>query len=112
MEYKVLVSTCVSASIFPGIGMPQGHFTHIFIDEAAQATEPEAMISIRLMADKKTNIVLSGDPKQLGPVIQSSIAAEFGLGVSYLERLIARPVYGELEGYGTTYAIYFEAYAV
>jgi len=105
MKYKVIVSTCVSASIFPGIGMPRGHFTHIFIDEAAQATEPEAMIAIRLMTDKNTNIVLSGDPKQLGPVIQSTIAKEFGLGVSYLERLILRPVYGELDGYGTTYVM-------
>jgi len=101
-DFRVIVSTCVSASIFPGIGMPRGHFTHIFLDEAAQATEPEAMISIRLLASKETNIVLSGDPKQLGPVIHSRIAVEFGMGMSYLERLIARPIYEELEGYGTT----------
>jgi len=49
------------------------HFSHIIIDEASQATEPEAFVSIETLADPKTNIVLSGDPKQLGPIIHSSI---------------------------------------
>jgi len=32
-------------------------------------------------------IVLAGDPQQLGPVIQSPIAALYGLELSLLERL-------------------------
>lgn len=91
--FKVIVSTCVSASIVSGIGMARGHFTHIFIDEAGQATEPEAFVSIKMMADNKTNVVLSGDPKQLGPIIRSGVARELGLEVSYLERLMGREVY-------------------
>lgn len=38
-------------------------------------------------------IVLAGDPCQLGPVIKSKVAVAFGLGVSLLERLMASPLY-------------------
>lgn len=51
------------------------------------------MISIRTMAGPKTNVVLSGDPKQLGPIVRSDVALKFGLGVSYLDRLMQRSVY-------------------
>jgi helicase MOV-10 len=43
-RFKVIVTTCVSASIAHGLGIPRGHFSHIFVDEAGQATEPEVMI--------------------------------------------------------------------
>jgi len=101
-DYRVIVSTCVSASICSGIGMPRGHFSHIFIDEAGHATEPEAMVSIKGMADGRTNVVLSGDPKQLGPVIRSTIARQLGLEMSFIERLMGRDVYDEVAGYGRT----------
>lgn len=38
-------------------------------------------------------IVLAGDPMQLGPVIKSRLAMAYGLHVSMLERLMSRPVY-------------------
>ncbi|GJE90147.1 DEXXQ/H-box helicase domain-containing protein [Phanerochaete sordida] len=88
--FRVIVSTCVSASFAHNIGMERGHFTHIFVDEAAQATEPEVMTAIKTMADARTNVVLSGDPKQLGPVIRSAVARRFGLDKSYLERVMER----------------------
>ncbi|KAF9527401.1 RNA helicase [Crepidotus variabilis] len=99
-SFRAIVTTCLSASVAHGIGMARGHFTHIFIDEAGQATEPEAFVSIKTMADSKTNIILSGDPKQLGPIIRSGIARELGLEKSYLERLMERDVYDVREGYG------------
>ncbi|KAJ7598461.1 P-loop containing nucleoside triphosphate hydrolase protein [Mycena floridula] len=98
LRYRVIVVTCVSASMIPGIGIRRGHFSHIFIDEAGQATEPEAMISIKTMADNKTNIVLSGDPKQLGPIIRSTIARQLDFETSYIERLMQREIYSEAEG--------------
>ncbi|OBZ77615.1 putative helicase mov-10-B.1 [Grifola frondosa] len=94
-KFKVIVSTCVSASFAHGIGLPNGHFTHIFVDEAGQATEPEVMTAIKPMAGAKTQVVLSGDPKQLGPVIRSVVARELGFGKSYLERLMELPLYNE-----------------
>jgi len=101
--FRVVVTTCQSGSIAYGIGLPRGSFTHIFIDEAGQATEPEAMVSIRTMAGTGTKVVLSGDPKQLGPIIRSEIAMELGLGQSYLERLMCLDVYDLKSHYAKRY---------
>ena len=64
------------------------HFTHIFIDEAGHATEPETVIPLAgLLNIHKANggqLVLAGDPKQLGPVIRNDIATQYGLGESCL----------------------------
>jgi helicase MOV-10 len=104
-RFKVVVSTCVSASMPYGIGMPRGHFSHLIFDEAGQATEPETMIAIKTMADNSTAVILSGDPKQLGPIIRSNIAREFGLETSYLERLMDRDLYDEQMEHGNTYVL-------
>ncbi|CDO71155.1 hypothetical protein BN946_scf184845.g25 [Trametes cinnabarina] len=105
LSYKVIVSTCGNASFAYNIGMPQGHFTHIFIDEAGQGSEPEVLTAgIKTMVSKDTRVVLSGDPKQLGPVIRSSIARELGLDKSFLERLMERPLYSNTQtGRGRSY---------
>ncbi|KAM5541781.1 hypothetical protein V8D89_004510 [Ganoderma adspersum] len=103
MEYRLTVSTCGNASFAHNIGIPQGHYTHIIVDEAGQASEPEVLTAIKAMAGKNTIIILAGDPKQLGPVIRSSIARELGLGKSYLERLIEMPLYSGPSARGTSY---------
>ncbi|TDL24456.1 P-loop containing nucleoside triphosphate hydrolase protein [Rickenella mellea] len=100
--FRVVVSTCASAGTPSGIGVPRGHFTHIFIDEAGQAQEPEVMIGIKTIADNNTNIILSGDSKQLGPIVRSPVARELGLGKSYLDRMMESPIYDEDTGRGTT----------
>lgn len=99
-RFKVIVSTCVSASVFHGIGMQRGHFGYIFVDEAGQATEPEVMISVKTMADNGTRVILSGDHKQLGPIIRSDVARALGLETSYLERMMGRDGYEETDNYG------------
>ena len=109
-SFRVIVSTCVSASFCAAIGMPRGHFTHIFIDEAGQATEPEAFISIKTMSDTRTNVVLSGDPRQLGPIIRSNVARELGLEKSYLERLMETSMYDLKVGYGKWYIRFFNTF--
>lgn len=44
------------------------------------------------------NLVLAGDPKQLGPLIKSQQAIKMGYGVSMLERLITTdPLYMRCE---------------
>lgn len=98
-SYRVIVSTCISAAFASGIGVQHGHFSHVFIDEAGQATEPEAMVVIKNTAIASTKVILSGDPKQLRPIIQSPIANELGLSVSYLERLMECEAYhGSTDG--------------
>ncbi|KAH7105113.1 P-loop containing nucleoside triphosphate hydrolase protein [Auriculariales sp. MPI-PUGE-AT-0066] len=93
--FRVVVTTCISASVPHGVGVPRGHFSHVFIDEAGQASEPEAMISIKTLADPRTNVVLAGDPKQLGPIVHSRAAQTLGLQLSFLDRLMARKAYQE-----------------
>ncbi|CAE6369801.1 unnamed protein product [Rhizoctonia solani] len=94
--YRVIVTTCSSAALLYGLGITPGTFTHVFIDEAGQGSEPEIMIPILTMSGPNTNIILSGDPKQLGPVIHSPVARSLGMNVSYLDRLMATPAYEEV----------------
>ncbi|XP_072290514.1 RNA helicase Mov10l1 [Eucyclogobius newberryi] len=90
---RIVVSTCSSAGMFHNLGVQVGHFTHVFLDEAGQALEPEALIPISLVSETDGQIVLAGDPRQLGPIVKSKVAAAFGLGVSLLERLMVNPLY-------------------
>ncbi|CAL8359245.1 unnamed protein product [Lota lota] len=95
--HRIVVSTCSSAGMLHHIGLQVGHFTHAFLDEAGQATEPEALIPMTLVSEKDGQIVLAGDPCQLGPVVKSKLAKVFGLGTSMLERLMANPLYCRAE---------------
>lgn len=61
-------------------------FDVVVIDEACQSTEPANWVPL-LRANK---LVLAGDHCQLPPTILSPEAAERGLSVSLMERLIAR----------------------
>lgn len=101
--FRVVVATCVSAGILYGVGVRRGHYSHIFIDEAGQCTEPDAMIPVKTMGDRLTNIVVAGDNKQLGPIIRSQVARDLGLNQSYLARLMAREVYDLQTHTGSTY---------
>ncbi|XP_058712110.1 helicase MOV-10 isoform X2 [Poecile atricapillus] len=86
---------------------PPGFFSHVFIDECGHAVEPESLVAIAgLLApmDQETNpnggqLVLAGDPKQLGPVLTSPLAIQHGLGTSLLERLMLHnPLYKKSSG--------------
>ncbi|TSK77148.1 putative helicase with zinc finger domain [Bagarius yarrelli] len=61
-------------------------FTHILLDEAAQAMECETIMPLAL-ANKSTRIVLAGDHMQLSPFVYSEFARERNLHVSLLDRL-------------------------
>ena len=94
LAFRVILSTCSSSAMLQSLNVPVGHFSHIVVDEAAQAEEPLVMIPILAFSDPYTNIILAGDPNQLGPVIKSLTAARNGLGKSLLQRLMRiREVY-------------------
>ncbi|KAF6757649.1 RNA helicase [Ephemerocybe angulata] len=101
-SFRVVVATCVSASMLAGVGVPRGWYTHIIVDEAGQATEPEVFIPVKTLADVYTNVVLSGDPRQLGPIVRSGVARKLGLEKSWLERLMERKCYDVREGHAIT----------
>ncbi|XP_007952952.1 RNA helicase Mov10l1 [Orycteropus afer afer] len=92
-RFRLVITTCSSAGLFYQIGLRVGHFTHVFVDEAGQASEPECLIPLGLISEVSGQIVLAGDPMQLGPVIKSRLAMAYGLNVSMLERLMSRPAY-------------------
>ncbi|KIY47326.1 P-loop containing nucleoside triphosphate hydrolase protein [Fistulina hepatica ATCC 64428] len=92
--------SCPPPSVLAAIGVRRGHYTHIFVDEVGQATESEVMVPICTMAHVDTNVVLAGNPKQLGPVIRSSVAQQLGFEQSMIERLMKLRVYQLPDGLG------------
>lgn len=89
MKYTILVTTMVTAGRLVSGGIPVGHFNYVFVDEAGQAVEPECVIAIAgLLNPEKGQLVLAGDPKQLGPILRSPLAMQYELGLSLLERLM------------------------
>ncbi|CAM4716224.1 unnamed protein product [Leuciscus chuanchicus] len=100
MSYKILVSTLVTAGRLVSGGFPVDHFSHIFVDESGHAVEPETIISVGGLLNAETGqLVLAGDPKQLGPILRSPFAIKYKLGLSLLERLMTQ---NELYQKGTT----------
>ncbi|XP_068677064.1 3'-5' exoribonuclease HELZ2-like isoform X1 [Montipora foliosa] len=85
-SHRVVVSTLVTAVSIAKLDLPPGFFTHIFIDEAAQAMEAETIIPLCL-AGKNTQLVFAGDHLQLNPPVMSPISRQLGLGRSLLVRL-------------------------
>ncbi|XP_063251074.1 RNA helicase Mov10l1 [Prinia subflava] len=90
---RIVITTCSSAGLFYQADTRLGHFTHVILDEAGQASEPESLIPIGLISEADGQIILVGDPKQLGPTIKSKLAQTFGLSMSLLERLSSRELY-------------------
>ena len=93
LQYRIIVSTCMSSSLLFATGATRGHFDYIFIDEAGYALEPEALVPVLTIAGSNTRVILSGDPKQLGPITHSACASSFNFGKSFLERLMGLEVY-------------------
>ena len=63
--YQIIVCTNIAvSSLYYELGCRPGFFTHIFLDEAAQAFEPESMTPL-LFADENTTVVLAGDHLQV-----------------------------------------------
>jgi superfamily I DNA and/or RNA helicase len=91
--------------IFPhqeGSDLKHWHWTHLFIDEAAQAREPESLIPLLVVAPETRpnasippKLILAGDSNQLGPKIVSLVARRYGLDISLFERLLKRSVYAD-----------------
>ena len=101
MKYRIVISTLITAGRLASASLPVGHFSHVIVDEAGHAIEPELLICVAgiLNVDPHVSggcgqLVLAGDPKQLGPILRSPFAIKYGLDKSLLERyMIDQPVY-------------------
>ncbi|XP_070766761.1 putative helicase mov-10-B.1 [Enoplosus armatus] len=101
MKYKIMVTSLITAGRLVTGGIPPDHYTYIFVDEAGQAAEMQCIIPIAgLLKSKRCQLVLAGDPKQLGPIITSGMAQKHGMGVSLLERLMDINLYKSHETQG------------
>lgn len=91
--FRILISTCSTFGSLLFMKFKSGHFTHAIIDEAGQCTEPEINIPISLIDREYGQIILAGDPHQLGPIVLSPVAKKCGLEKSLLSRLLDRLPY-------------------
>ncbi|XP_075436082.1 putative helicase with zinc finger domain isoform X1 [Ascaphus truei] len=86
LRHRVVVVTLSTSQYLCQLDLDPGFFTHILLDEAAQAMECETIMPLAL-ANKNTRIVLAGDHMQLSPFVYSEFARERNLHVSLLDRL-------------------------
>ncbi|KAG1686823.1 putative helicase mov-10-B.1 [Nymphon striatum] len=93
-QYRIIISTVVTAGRLLSSGLVQGHFHYVFVDEAGHCMEPEVLIAFAGLMNfservsKSGLLVLAGDPKQLGPVLTNEVVIKKGLGISFLQRLM------------------------
>ncbi|KAK5129511.1 hypothetical protein LTR08_003202 [Meristemomyces frigidus] len=125
MRYKIIVTTCRDAELMlrarltnadlytleqgvlsmlhpaDPVSHPRLHWTALLMDEAAQATEPEALIALSIVAPPRGYeatqqrlpvFVMAGDQHQLGPRTASSKSA---MQTSLFARLLERSIYGD-----------------
>ena len=109
--YRIIVATCGAAGClrhnqatmydpyaphhFSVTTLPLD-FDFVFVDEASQCTEAEALIPVSLAKRPSGVVVLAGDPKQLGPSTRSAIFRECG-AESLLERLLSSDMYAGIQ---------------
>ncbi|XP_062616187.1 probable helicase with zinc finger domain isoform X1 [Saccostrea cucullata] len=85
-RHRIIITTLKTARYLCDLDLPQGYFSHIFVDEAAQALESETLIPLSL-AGRTTKIILAGDHMQLNPEVYSDFAKQQGFQKSMLDRL-------------------------
>jgi len=93
MMFRIIISTLSTSSYLISADGLRGYFTHIFVDEAGQATEADTWIPIGGLASPGTSLILAGDPKQLGPVVKLNVSSSFGYSQSMLKRLMDTEAY-------------------
>ncbi|OWF45624.1 helicase with zinc finger domain [Mizuhopecten yessoensis] len=85
-KHRIVITTLGTARYLCDLDLEPGFFTHIFLDEAAQAMECDSLIPLSLCGPY-TRVVLAGDHMQLSPEIYSDLGRQQGFHKSMLERL-------------------------
>ncbi|XP_029731593.1 putative helicase MOV-10 isoform X1 [Aedes albopictus] len=94
---RVVVATLTTAGRLVQANIKSKHFSYVFIDECGSSKEISSLIPIAGLAttgnEINASVVLAGDPKQLGPVMQYEFLKQTTHGLSMLERLMNLPLY-------------------
>lgn len=90
--YRIVLATHYIIGKYVHSGL-KDNFTHIFIDENASTTIPDAMCAIAGIWTPKVKVILSGDPKQLGPILKNDRSVKLGFDISLMERIMENPAY-------------------
>ncbi|XP_036334287.1 putative helicase MOV-10 [Rhagoletis pomonella] len=93
-DYRVVVCTLSAVGKLTTGSLQQ--FTHVFLDEGAASSMPESLVGLVNTLNEKSKLIIAGDHKQLGPILNSRRAKELGLGKSLLEKLLHRKCYAEV----------------
>ncbi|XP_037094135.1 probable helicase with zinc finger domain [Pollicipes pollicipes] len=88
LKHRVVVATLSITKYLTCLNLPEGTFTHLLVDEAAQALEWE-VARVLSLAGPHTRLVLAGDHLQLSPDVYSEVCQERQYQRSLLERLQA-----------------------
>lgn len=86
-NFRLVVGTTVSISSLAESSQLDFSFTHVFIDEAGQCTEVDALMPM-LLVGQNGQTVMAGDPMQMAPLIFDKFAQKLGLTESLLKRLL------------------------
>ncbi|XP_058836477.1 putative helicase mov-10-B.1 [Topomyia yanbarensis] len=96
-QSRVVLCTLTTAGRLVQANISTNDFNYVFIDEAGSAKEISTLVSIVGIATSgstiKASVVLAGDPKQLGPVIQYDLLNQTTHGVSMMERMMNLEMY-------------------
>ncbi|KAI8424932.1 hypothetical protein MSG28_006844 [Choristoneura fumiferana] len=99
LNHRIVITTLIHAAKFARelkYKKYDRNTTHIFIDEAAQASEPAALVPVCGLLTPGGALVLAGDPRQLGPFCVSREAKAQGLGEEPMEPAALVPLCGLL----------------
>ncbi|XP_058813019.1 putative helicase MOV-10 [Topomyia yanbarensis] len=94
---RVVVATVTMCGRLAQAKIDPNHFSYIFIDEAGSAKEISALVPIAGIGTNgreiTASVILSGDPKQLGPMIRYTYLQDTVQQISMLERLMNHDIY-------------------
>lgn len=97
LSARIILCTLNLVPRFSFYGVPSGHLDVLRVDETGHVIEPEVVTVASTLMDfaGSAQMVLASDPKQLGPIVTSSMCHHFGMSISYMECLIGRSLYGK-----------------
>ncbi|XP_021708612.1 putative helicase MOV-10 isoform X2 [Aedes aegypti] len=94
---RIVVTTLATAGRLVQANIRAKHFRYVIVDECGSAKEISSLVPIGGLAtcgdEIHASIVLAGDPKQLGPVIQHNYLKQTNHNVSLLERIMKLDLY-------------------